>query len=195
MDDTSGGAHDGFIEANALNAGADWDERLNGIVNAAGVPDVADETLGSMQWKTDVSTDLPRQDRNSSFELVSGEIFGEFEEGSHENLEQPDLCADAVVLEDDGNRVEIADDISMAPTSAASVFGGVVHDDHPIQQALGYSIDNAVGSARVRLDAPMVKQFWEKGFWNDFLDPAKNAVSSFSKTLKRPIESMNFRIC
>ena len=48
----------------------------------------------------------------------------------------------------------------------------------------GYSAANVFGLARSRLQTEGLKQFWETGFWNDFLDPNKDFFSGFEQSFK-----------
>ena len=41
----------------------------------------------------------------------------------------------------------------------------------------GYSAENAFVLARSRLQPVGIQQFWETGFWNDFIDPNKDLIS------------------
>ena len=52
----------------------------------------------------------------------------------------------------------------------------------------GYSAANVFGLARSRLQTEGLKQFWETGFWNDFLDPNKDFFSGFEQSFKRPVD-------
>jgi len=52
----------------------------------------------------------------------------------------------------------------------------------------GYSAANVFGLARSRLQIEGLKQFWETGFWNDFLDPNKDFFSGFEQSFKRPVD-------
>ena len=53
----------------------------------------------------------------------------------------------------------------------------------------GYSAENTFGFARVALQPEGVKHFWETGFWNDFMNPDKNFLSSFDGNFKRPFDN------
>ena len=52
----------------------------------------------------------------------------------------------------------------------------------------GYSATNVFGWARSRLQNADIKQFWETGFWNDFMDPNKDFFHGFEQSFKRPID-------
>ena len=62
------------------------------------------------------------------------------------------------------------------------------YKSEPIETIDGYSAENTFGLARTRLDNSGIKQFWETGFWNDFLDPNKTFLSSFDQSFKRPVD-------
>ena len=55
----------------------------------------------------------------------------------------------------------------------------------------GYSAENAFGFARIGLQPEGIKQFWETGFWHDFLDPNRDFLSSFDNNFKRPIDPIH----
>eukprot|EP00435_Cladocopium_sp_Y103_P059087 s860_g21.t1 len=74
-----------------------------------------------------------------------------------------------------------SDDIRSHAASASAQL-------HATELIAGYNADSAFGFARAGLQNDGIKQFWETGFWSDFLDPSKTYVSNFETSFKRPVD-------
>jgi len=59
----------------------------------------------------------------------------------------------------------------------------------------GFSAESVFGLARSRRQNEGLEQFWETGFWSDFLDPNKTYLSSFEQNFKRPVVILALLIC
>eukprot|EP00435_Cladocopium_sp_Y103_P072049 s158_g39.t1 len=79
--------------------------------------------------------------------------------------------------------IPLSDHVSHAASSS--------HQMQVSESIEGYSAENVFGFARVGLQNNTIKQFWETGFWNDFLDPNKTFLSSFDANFKRPADPLS----